>query len=57
MHGFQYLIFYFQVIVNILKIGFFLAYVHRFDRLKKTFVYEIVSFFGLLVGLILWVIV
>ncbi|CAD8091589.1 unnamed protein product [Paramecium primaurelia] len=44
-------------IFNILFPGFFLAYVHRFDRLKKTFVYEIVSFFGLLIGLILWVIV
>ncbi|CAD8114468.1 unnamed protein product [Paramecium sonneborni] len=44
-------------IFNILFPGFFLGYVHRFDRLKKTFVYEIVSFFGLLIGLVLWVII
>lgn len=30
---------------------------NRFDAFKKTHVYEIVSFFGLLIGLALWVVV
>ncbi|CAD8121393.1 unnamed protein product [Paramecium sonneborni] len=44
-------------IFNLLFPGFFLGYVNRFDKHKQTYVYEIIAFFGLLVGLILWVLI
>ncbi|CAD8123266.1 unnamed protein product [Paramecium sonneborni] len=44
-------------IFNLLFPGFFLGYVNRFDNHKQTYVYEIIAFFGLLFGLILWVVI
>ncbi|CAK66095.1 unnamed protein product (macronuclear) [Paramecium tetraurelia] len=44
-------------IFNLLFPGFFLGYVNRFDKHKQTYVYEIIAFFGLLLGLILWVLI
>ncbi|CAD8157756.1 unnamed protein product [Paramecium octaurelia] len=44
-------------IFNLLFPGFFLGYVNRFDKYKQTYVYEIIAFFGLLVGLLFWVLI
>lgn len=55
MDGFPLLPSYFLVSILIYKlIAFFLAYSHRFDREKDTLYYRIISFLGLILGLILW---
>lgn len=43
-------------ITSILFPAFFLAYAHRFDRFRDSIIYRMISFFGLLLGLILWLI-
>jgi hypothetical protein len=40
--------------MNILFPGFFIGLSYRFDVCKQSHVYEIISFFGLLIGLLIW---